>query len=126
MRAERVSAFLCGRLPHNMLSFRGGRQGRRKGGLTVTTQTQNARLDVRLAQEHKKMIEEAAALLGQTVSTFTVATLLREAGRVMERFGTITLTRRDRDAFMALLDNPPEPNARLRRAFQEHARRVRQ
>lgn len=31
----------------------------------------------------------------------------------------ITLSRRDRDAFMAALDNPPEPNVALKELFEE-------
>lgn len=86
--------------------------------------TQSMRLDVRLAAEHKDLIEKAAGLLGQTVSAFTISTLVREAQEVTEQFGELRLSDRDRDAFLAALDNPPEPNARLRRAAKAHAGKV--
>ena len=82
------------------------------------------RLDVRLPEHTKKLIEQAAGHLGQTVSAFTVATLTREAEDVVERFGMLHLGDRDRDAFLAALDNLPKPNARLRKAAREHSRKV--
>ena len=88
------------------------------------TIAQSTRLDVWLAADHKKLIEQAAGLLGQSVSAFTVSTLVREAAQVAEQFGTLRLTDRDRDAFLAACDNPPEPVARLRKAVEAHARTV--
>ena len=90
----------------------------------MATPTENVRLDVRLAAEHKDLIERAANLLGQTVSAFTVATLVRQAREVAEQFGSLRLSDRDRDAFLAALDNPPKPNARLRKALRDHAGKV--
>lgn len=90
----------------------------------MATAAQNSRLDVRLAEENKKLIEQAASFLGQTVSAFTVTTLVREAEEVVERFGMLRLSNRDRDAFLSALDNPPKPNARLRQAARRHAEKV--
>ncbi len=73
---------------------------------------------------NKKIIEQAAGFLGQTISAFTVATLVRHAEEIVERFGTLRLSDRDRDAFLAALDNPPVPNARLRKAAKRHADKV--
>jgi uncharacterized protein (DUF1778 family) len=91
---------------------------------TMATTTQNQRLDVRLRNEQKKLIEQAAGYLGQSISAFTTATLVREAQEVVERFGTVRLTDRDRDIFLDLLDNPPKPNAKLRKAARQHSRKV--
>ncbi len=88
------------------------------------TTAQNMRLDVRLGADHKKLIEQAADLLGQTVSAFTVSTLVREAAEVTERFGALRLSDRDRDAFLAACDEASEPNAKLRQAAQAHAEAV--
>lgn len=79
------------------------------------------RLDVRLAADHKDLIERAASILGQSVSAFAVSTLVKEAGQVVEQLAALQLSNRDRDAFLAALDNPPEPSDRLRRAAQNHA-----
>lgn len=90
----------------------------------MNTAAQGTRLDVRLDSRNKRMIEEAAGLLGQSLSAFTVSTLVREAESVVEQFGLIRLSDRDRDAFLAALDKPPKPNVRLRRAARRHARQV--
>jgi uncharacterized protein (DUF1778 family) len=84
----------------------------------------NVRLDVRLPEDNKKLIEEAAGLLGQSVSAFTVTTLVREAEQVVQRYGTLRLSNRDRDAFLAALDNPPPPNAKLRKAARAYTKKV--
>lgn len=83
------------------------------------------RLDVRLPEENKRLIEQAASYLGQSVSAFTVATLLREAGEVIERFGHLRLSDRDRDAFLAALETPPAPNSKLRDAAKRHTKFIR-
>jgi len=90
----------------------------------MASTAQGKRLDVRLNVEHKQMIEQAAGLLGQTVSAFTVSTLVKEAEQVIGRFGALRLSDRDRDAFLDALDNPPEPNPRLRQAAGDHATEV--
>jgi len=82
----------------------------------------STRLDVRLTEEKKRLIEQAAECLGQTVTSFTVGTLVRQAEEVVGRFGTLRLSDRDRDAFLSALDSPPAPNARLRAAARRHAK----
>ncbi len=92
----------------------------------MTATSQNARLDVRLSEDSKRLIEQAAGLLGVSVSSFTVSAVVREAEEVVERFGMLRLSDRDRDIFLAALDNPPEPNEKLRAAAKRHAREIQQ
>jgi uncharacterized protein (DUF1778 family) len=87
--------------------------------------THSARLVARLSTEQKDLIEQAAGILGVSVSAFVTSTLVRQAQEVVESSMLIRLSNRDRDAFLAALDNPPEPNAKLRKAFRDHARQVR-
>ncbi len=85
-----------------------------------------ARLNFRLPAEHKTAIEQAAAALGQSVSDFAVATLVRTAQRVIREQDTTVLTNRDRDRFLAALDNASlRPNAALRKAAAQYKRRTR-
>jgi uncharacterized protein (DUF1778 family) len=86
--------------------------------------TQTARLDIRLEPDRKQLIEQAANLMGQSVSAFTVSCAVRQAGEIVERFGILSLSDRDRDKFLAALDNPPRPNARLKKAFKAHGKTV--
>lgn len=90
----------------------------------MSTAPQNLRLDVRLDEGRKRLIEQAANLLGQTLSAFTVSTLVREAEAIVARFGSLRLTDRDRDAFLAALDKPPKPGKRLTKAAAHHARKI--
>ena len=90
----------------------------------MATGSSSARLDVRLGEEQKQLIEQAAGFLGQTVSAFTVSTLVHEAEAVVEKFGMLRLSKADQEAFLAALDNPPAPNESLRRAAKRHAGQV--
>lgn len=80
------------------------------------------RLDFRLDSEAKRVIEQAAALSGQTVKQFAVSTLVQSAEEVLERRRTIHLSNRDRDLFLALLDAGEEPNQVLREAAERFKR----
>jgi len=84
----------------------------------------HTRLDVLLPRAQKKLIEQAAVLLGQSISAFSVATLTREAEEVVERFRLLHLSNRDRDLFLNALDSPPKPNARLHKASSRHSKSV--
>ncbi|MFB3892494.1 MAG: DUF1778 domain-containing protein [Phycisphaerae bacterium] len=91
----------------------------------MTTASSSSRLAVRLDPELKDLIERAAAVLGQTISSFAVSTLTTEARKVVEEHEIIRLSNRDRDRILALLDNPPAPSERLRRAMKRHSEAVR-
>jgi uncharacterized protein (DUF1778 family) len=92
--------------------------------MNMSTLQQTARLDIRLDPERKGLIEQAARLFGQSVSAFTVSSAVREAHRVVEQFGSLTLSDADRTAFLEALDSPPKANARLKRAFKNHTKSV--
>lgn len=80
------------------------------------------RLDFRLNSEAKRVIEQAAALSGQTVKQFAVSTLVQSAEEVLERRRTIHLSNRDRDLFLALLDADEGSNQTLREAAERFKR----
>lgn len=80
----------------------------------------NSMLEVPLSLDHKRLIEEAAELSGQSLASFSASTLVETARRVVDEHRIIHLSARDRDLFLQLLDNPPEPNERLRRAAEHY------
>jgi uncharacterized protein (DUF1778 family) len=83
-----------------------------------------ARLNVRLSQPLKEVIEEAAAAMGQTVSDFAVSTLVQAARQVVEKRQVTELTNRDRDLFLALLDDTSRrPNKALKDAAAKYRKR---
>ncbi len=90
----------------------------------MTTTRADARINVRLPNELKQTIEEAAAALGQTVSEFTVSTVVQEARQVLEAAQVTKLTQRDRDRFLAALDDTnATPNAALKAAARRYGKR---
>jgi uncharacterized protein (DUF1778 family) len=84
----------------------------------------DARLSIRVDGESKELIELAAAHCGQTVSSYAISTLVRDARRVVEEHHTTLLSARDWRTFMELMDNPPPPNEALKRAARTHSQRV--
>ena len=87
--------------------------------MSTTKDKNSARLNFRLRGELKDTIERAAAELGQTVSEFAVATLVREAREVIEMSQRTDLSNRDRDIFLKILaDADAQPNAALKAAAQ--------
>ena len=82
---------------------------------TTTTRTaiESARINLRTSQELKDLIERAASMTGATVSSFMLQSSADVARRVLAQQEVITLSDRDRDAFLTALDNPPEPTQAL-------------
>ena len=79
-----------------------------------------ARLGLRLTDEHKARIERAAAMTGQTVNSYATAELLRRADEILEKEEVRHLSNAARDRFLALLDSDHEPNEALKAAAKEY------
>ena len=93
--------------------------------MTVSQKNQksDARLDFRLNSQVKEVIEQAAAVSGQSVSDFAVSALYRTAKEVLEREQTTRLSNRDRDVFLAMIDSDAKPNEALKRAAKKYKSR---
>ena len=78
----------------------------------------SSRINLRASPEAKAMIERATALMGTTVSAFMIQNAYEAAQKLVAEWETITLSDCDRDAFLAALENPPEPNAVLKRLMR--------
>jgi len=76
------------------------------------------RIEVRLSAEHKAMIEDAAALRGQSLSAFVVSEALEQA----RRLHLTVLTRRDWERFLEITDREEEPTPALIAAARKHRR----
>jgi uncharacterized protein (DUF1778 family) len=80
--------------------------------------TTPARLDFRLNPTDKARISRAADLRGVSLSTFVLDAALREAENVMVTELSVTLSAEESRRFLAALDKPFAPNARLNRAME--------
>ena len=78
------------------------------------------RMSVRIDAEGKKLLERAAGYTGSSLSDFVITRALAAASEVIQARETVVLSGRDWDAFLDALENPPAPNANLKRALQRH------
>ena len=90
--------------------------------MTLTTQ-ERGRITARVPQNVQDTLQQAADLLGATLNQFVVQAALNEAQRVIERGRVIHLSGNDAAFLLNLLENPPAPNARLRRALRDYESR---
>jgi len=82
------------------------------------------RMNFRTKPRIRQAIQHAAALSGMDDSAFALDAAYRAALDVIERHERTKLKPEDYEAFFSALDRPPEPNARLRAAFERHRRTV--
>jgi uncharacterized protein (DUF1778 family) len=84
-----------------------------------------SRLNVRLPGNLKEVIEEAAATLGQSVSDFAVSSLIQTARSVIQQRDATELSNRDRDIFLAMLDDADsKPNKALKSAVARYKKHL--
>ena len=84
---------------------------------------QTARLSCRVNPRIKQRAEEAAALLGQSMTDFTEAALKEKAEAVLEQVHKIQLSERDFERFVAAVTDPKPPTKELVAAMEEYERR---
>ena len=77
----------------------------------------NKRMNLRVTPEAKAKLVRAAVLRQTDLTDFVTQTALREADAVIAAAEVVPLSERDSLRVLALLDNPPAPNARLRAAL---------
>lgn len=82
------------------------------------------RIEIRVDQAAKRLLERAAALQGQSVSSFVLTHALPEARVIVEEQERTHLSPNDWEAFDRLLANPPRPNRKLLKAVRKYARGV--
>lgn len=77
----------------------------------------NERLSLRMKHEAKSRIARAAAIQNADLTNFVTQAALREADAVIAEAERITVSERDHQRILALLENPPQPNAKLKAAL---------
>lgn len=88
---------------------------------SATSRTESARINLRTSPEAKALIERAAALMGSTVSGFMLQNAYEAALRLVAQQDVLTLSDRDRDAFLNALEHSPEPIQALIDLMRLHA-----
>jgi uncharacterized protein (DUF1778 family) len=79
-----------------------------------------ARLEARISQETKALVQKAADLEGRTLTDFVVSSVQAAAYKVIEQHQTLMLSLEDSEAFVNAILNPPQPNEALKSAALRH------
>lgn len=82
------------------------------------------RIEARVRPADKAFIEDAASHLGISVADFLVSSARERAEEIIRRRNQVELSRRDQEAFVDALLNPPQPNATLKAAVELYAKSV--
>jgi uncharacterized protein (DUF1778 family) len=82
----------------------------------MTTANTPARLEARLSQETKALVQKAADLEGRTLTDFVISSVQAAAYKVIEQHQTLKLSLEDSEAFVNAVLNPPQPNEALKSA----------
>ncbi len=83
-------------------------------------QVKRERVQIRIDSRSKLILERAASYMHKSISEFVLANSLTAAERVIEEHEKITLFDADWEVFHDALENPPKPNAKLKKAFREY------
>jgi len=86
----------------------------------MSVSKQNQRISARMPLHVYDMLSQAAEVNGATVNQSLVQSALEKAQKVMERERFIRMTTRSARLFFDALENPPEPNEKLRHAIKAY------
>ena len=76
----------------------------------------NNRLALHIQTEDKELIQKAVVLAKTDMTEFILSTALREAQLIINKHEHVNLSARDSRRVLKILENPPAPNAKLRKA----------
>jgi uncharacterized protein (DUF1778 family) len=82
----------------------------------MTSTNTPARLEARLSQETKALVQKAADLEGRTLTDFVISSVQAAAYKVIEQHQTLKLSLEDSEAFTNAVLNPLQPNEALKSA----------
>lgn len=88
------------------------------------SESKSERLSFRTTPRIKKVLQRAAALNGQDMSSFILTAAYDRALETIRTHDVTILTAVDHKAFFDALENPPAPTDKLRAAFVDHQEMV--
>ncbi len=91
---------------------------------TSNPSPKSARIETRVSQEQKELIERAAAVSGRTVSDFVLAHVEVAAKKVIEEHEKLYLDQTQSRILVDALLSPKKPNKKLKTAMEQHRKRV--
>ncbi|WP_017716208.1 type II toxin-antitoxin system TacA family antitoxin [Kamptonema formosum] len=88
--------------------------------MTAPAHSQETTIELKISEEHKETLEKAAAMTGLSLNDYVVHQALTAAMDHIASYGKMVLSDRDREIFMAALENPSELNPRLKAAIKSY------
>jgi uncharacterized protein (DUF1778 family) len=85
----------------------------------TTINHKQKRIDLRVTEEQKDLLERAANLKGMSLSAYLLSNSLTKAQSDLEQHHKLILSDIDRDLFLELISNPPVPTESLLKAKKE-------
>lgn len=92
--------------------------------MDVATQNRNERINLRLKNSAKSLIERAAGFEGKTVSHFILTSAMERAEKTIHEHEMITLNAKNSRTFFDALTSPIKFNSELTEALEEHSKCV--
>jgi uncharacterized protein (DUF1778 family) len=81
----------------------------------MKSQMSDTHIHLRAKASERELIDRAAAVTGVNRTQFIMTAAGEKARNIIEANSTLFLSDQQYDEFISMLDNPPEPNAALRR-----------
>ena len=103
----------------NIVAKRPGDKAAAEMDAPARPERSSERVNLRVSSAVKTIISDAADEVGMTVNAFVVNCVLEKSNQILSERRIIKLDREARDRFLALLNNPDEPNEALRSAAKE-------
>ncbi|MEH2460120.1 type II toxin-antitoxin system TacA family antitoxin [Nostoc sp.] len=88
--------------------------------MSETSSAKDCRIDLRVTQEQKELLERAASLKGISLSAYTLFHVLPVAKQDIDANERLVLSNLDRDLFMSVMENPPELKEKLKSAIHKY------
>ena len=88
--------------------------------MSKTSKLKDSRIDLRVTQEQKELLERAASIKGVSLSAYTLFYVLPAAKQEVDSHERLVLSNRDRDLFMSVMENPPQLQGKLKSAIRKY------
>ncbi len=90
----------------------------------VMDSIKNERITARVSAQVKDTLSSAAEIMGATLNQFLIQAALEKAENIIEKEKIIYLSKKDAEVFFSSLENPPEPNKKLKNAYVNYKEKV--
>ena len=84
----------------------------------------NERITARVSEQVKDTLTIAADIVGATLNQFLIQSALEKAENIIEKDKIIHLSNKDAEIFFNAMENPPEPNIKLKNAFENYNKKI--